>query len=176
MGGGPRNQRVPLSTRASVGRQGGPLHGCHAGPRPDRIRIDRTHIVGSIDPVNPVYIYKVEQIHAVDGIADGDSHQPRSALGERPNPAPFRPRGCRFRALPRPHCRARLRGHSGQGNNDSAENRDKRRGRQAPFGAAAALPARAPGRAAPARDRPGAPGLGPPEYRDEVRRRLNRRA
>ncbi len=46
----------------------------------DRIRIDRTHIVGSIDPVNPVYIYKVEQIHAVDGIADGDSHQPRSAL------------------------------------------------------------------------------------------------
>ncbi len=29
----------------------------------DRIRFDRTHIVGSIDPVNPVYIYKVEQIH-----------------------------------------------------------------------------------------------------------------
>ncbi len=47
----------------------------------DRIRIDRTHIVGSIEPVNSVYIYKVEQIHAVDGIADGDSHQPRSALG-----------------------------------------------------------------------------------------------
>ncbi len=47
----------------------------------DRIRIDRTHIVGSIDPVNPAYIYKVEQIHAVDGIADGDSNQPRSALG-----------------------------------------------------------------------------------------------
>ena len=48
----------------------------------DRIhRIDRTHIVGSIDPVTPVYIYKVEQIHAVDGIADGGSHQPRSALG-----------------------------------------------------------------------------------------------
>ncbi|MEE9209086.1 MAG: hypothetical protein V3U23_01440, partial [Kiloniellales bacterium] len=42
--------------------------------------IDRTHIVGSIDPVNPVYTHKVEQIHAVDGIADGDSHQPRSAL------------------------------------------------------------------------------------------------
>ena len=37
--------------------------------------------MGSIDPVNPVYIYKVEQIHAVDGIGDGDSHQPRSALG-----------------------------------------------------------------------------------------------
>ncbi len=36
--------------------------------------------MGSIEPVNPVYIYKVEQIHAVDGIADGDSHQPRSAL------------------------------------------------------------------------------------------------
>ncbi len=32
----------------------------------DRVRIDRTHIAGSIDPVNPVYIYKVEQIHAVD--------------------------------------------------------------------------------------------------------------
>ena len=45
----------------------------------DRIRIDRTHIVGSIDPVNPVYTYEVEQI-GVDGIADGDSHQPRSAL------------------------------------------------------------------------------------------------
>ncbi len=29
----------------------------------DRIGIDRTHIVGSIDPVNPVYTYKVEQIH-----------------------------------------------------------------------------------------------------------------
>ncbi len=32
----------------------------------DRIRIDRTHIAGSIDPVNPIYINKVEQIHAVD--------------------------------------------------------------------------------------------------------------
>ena len=29
----------------------------------DRIRIDRTHMVGSIDPVNPAYTYKVEQIH-----------------------------------------------------------------------------------------------------------------
>ncbi len=29
----------------------------------DRVGIDRTHIVGSIDPVNPVYRYKVEQIH-----------------------------------------------------------------------------------------------------------------
>ena len=46
----------------------------------DRIRIDRTHIAGSINPVNPVYINKVEQIHAVDGIADGDSNPPRSAL------------------------------------------------------------------------------------------------
>ncbi len=36
--------------------------------------------MGPIEPVNPVYIYKVEQIHTVDGIADGDSHQPRSAL------------------------------------------------------------------------------------------------
>ncbi len=49
-------------------------------PGLDRIGIDRTHIVGSIDPVNPVYTYEVEQIHAVDGIADGDSQQPRSAL------------------------------------------------------------------------------------------------
>ncbi len=30
--------------------------------------------------MNPVYFDKVEQIHAVDGIADGDSIQPRSAL------------------------------------------------------------------------------------------------
>ena len=29
----------------------------------DRIRIDRTHIPGSLDPVNPGYTYKVEQIH-----------------------------------------------------------------------------------------------------------------
>ncbi|MEE8122652.1 MAG: hypothetical protein V3T93_00925 [Alphaproteobacteria bacterium] len=42
----------------------------------DRIRIDRTHIAGSIDPVNPVTIDKVEQIHAVDGTADGDSINP----------------------------------------------------------------------------------------------------
>ena len=52
-----------------------------AGKCLDRIRIDRTHIVGSIDPVNPVYTYNVEQI-GVDGIADGDSHQPRSALAD----------------------------------------------------------------------------------------------
>ncbi|MCH8809368.1 MAG: RNB domain-containing ribonuclease [Proteobacteria bacterium] len=50
------------------------------GLRLDRIRTDRTHFAGSIGPVNPVYIDKAEQIHAVDGIADGDSHQPRSAL------------------------------------------------------------------------------------------------
>ena len=31
--------------------------------RLERIRIDRTHIVGWIDPVNPVYTDKVEQIH-----------------------------------------------------------------------------------------------------------------
>ncbi len=47
----------------------------------DRVRIDRTQIVGSIDTVNPVYINSVEQIHAVDRIAGGDSNQPRSALG-----------------------------------------------------------------------------------------------
>ncbi len=29
----------------------------------DRIRFDRTHIVGSIEAVNPVYTYTVEQIH-----------------------------------------------------------------------------------------------------------------
>ncbi len=29
----------------------------------NRIRLDRTHIVGSIDPVNPVTTFKVEQIH-----------------------------------------------------------------------------------------------------------------
>ncbi|MEE8499973.1 MAG: hypothetical protein V3S27_05305, partial [Kiloniellales bacterium] len=55
--------------------------------------IDRTHIVGSIDPVNPVYIYKVEQIHAVDGIADGDSHQPRSALAPRQHRPSGQPAG-----------------------------------------------------------------------------------
>ncbi len=44
--------------------------------RLDRIRIDRTPIAGSIDPGNPFYINKVEQIHAVDGIADGDSVNP----------------------------------------------------------------------------------------------------
>jgi hypothetical protein len=57
-----------------------PLRAGRVGEGPDRIRIDRTHIAGSIDPVNPVYTYKVEQIHAADGIADGDSNQPRSAL------------------------------------------------------------------------------------------------
>ncbi len=58
------------------------MHSRGLCPRPanrlDRIRIDRAHIVGSIDPVNPVYTYKVEQI-GVDGIADGDAYQPRSA-------------------------------------------------------------------------------------------------
>ena len=47
---------------------------------PDRIRIDRTHEMGSINPVNPVCIYRLEQIHAVNGIAGGDSQRPRSAL------------------------------------------------------------------------------------------------
>ncbi len=57
----------------------------------DRIRIDRTQIVGSIDPVNPVAINKVEQIQAVDGIADGDSNQPRSAPETEPRPMYFHP-------------------------------------------------------------------------------------
>jgi hypothetical protein len=42
--------------------------------------------VGSINPVNPVYVNSVEQIHAVDRIAIGDSNQPRSALGAHPCP------------------------------------------------------------------------------------------
>ena len=46
----------------------------------DRIRIDRAHNTGSIDPVNSVYTYKVERIHAVEGIAAGDSEQPRPGL------------------------------------------------------------------------------------------------
>ncbi|MEE8499290.1 MAG: hypothetical protein V3S27_01860 [Kiloniellales bacterium] len=46
----------------------------------DRIGIDRIRGPGSIDPVNPVTTNKVERILAVDGIVDGDSHQPRSAL------------------------------------------------------------------------------------------------
>ena len=58
-----------------------PIHTVSSEVALDRIRIDRTHIVGSIDPVNPVYIYKVEQI-GLGGIADGDSHQPRSALAQ----------------------------------------------------------------------------------------------
>ena len=55
--------------------------------RLDRIRIDRAHVVGSIDPVNPVTIDKVEQSQAADGIADGDSNQPRSALVPARKPA-----------------------------------------------------------------------------------------
>ena len=49
---------------------------------PDRVRIDRTRDPGSINPVNPVDIDSVEQIHAVDRIAVGDPNQPRSALAE----------------------------------------------------------------------------------------------
>ncbi len=44
-------------------RTAGPNSHTPVGVRLDRIRFDRTHIVGSIDLVNPVYIYKVEQIH-----------------------------------------------------------------------------------------------------------------
>ncbi len=46
----------------------------------DRIRIDRNRDPDSIDPVIPVTTNEVEQIHAVDEIAGGDSIQPRSAL------------------------------------------------------------------------------------------------
>ena len=46
----------------------------------DRIGVDRTEVADSIDPVNSATIDKVEQIHAVGGIADDDSNQPRSAL------------------------------------------------------------------------------------------------
>ncbi len=48
----------------------------------DRIRIDRTHDVGSIDPVNPVYIDKVEQIGG-DWNRRRRFHQPRSGLAFR---------------------------------------------------------------------------------------------
>ncbi len=46
--------------------------------RPDRDR--SSPLAGSIVPVNPAYNYRVEPIHPVDGIADADSNQPRSAL------------------------------------------------------------------------------------------------
>ncbi len=70
----------PEPDRGRIGHRDGPEGRGHGRPdalrkrlrraeRParggvlDRIRIDRTHSVASIDPVNPVYIYKVEQIH-----------------------------------------------------------------------------------------------------------------
>ena len=56
----------PLRTRSAGRRRGIMMPLPPAPSRLDRIRIDRTHTVDSIDPVNPVYIYKVEQIHAVD--------------------------------------------------------------------------------------------------------------
>ena len=74
--------------------------------RPDQ---DRSNpLAGSIDPVNPVYIYKIEQIHAVDAVANGESNRPRSALEikksefcrrcglvkDRFNIAPERTEGC----------------------------------------------------------------------------------
>jgi hypothetical protein len=46
----------------------------------DRIRIERTRDSGSIDSETPVDNNNVERIHAVEGIADGDAIQPRSAL------------------------------------------------------------------------------------------------
>ncbi len=77
---------APGAARSAVDSALWDLEAKHAG-RPawelaslDRIRIDRTHAVGSINPVNPVYLHSVEQIHAVDRIAVGDSNQPRSAL------------------------------------------------------------------------------------------------
>ena len=84
----PRRPRPPCRNR-----RGGPArsrwiergYGGARSRRLDRIRIDRTHITGSNDPVNPVYIDKVEQNLAVDGIADGNSNQPQFALG-RPLP------------------------------------------------------------------------------------------
>jgi hypothetical protein len=36
----------------------------------ERIRIDRSHIVASLDPVNPLDINKLEQIHAIVRIAN----------------------------------------------------------------------------------------------------------
>jgi hypothetical protein len=46
----------------------------------DRTGSDRTRDPDSVVPVNPVTIDKVEQLHAVDGNAEGDSNQSRSSL------------------------------------------------------------------------------------------------
>jgi len=95
--------------RMSVGRRIADILGCRAVPGQGRrmqshgvlrgrhgaaFRLDRINLV------NPHTIYRTEQTQAVDGIADGDSHQPRSALGvasppetaaeERHAPAPRR--------------------------------------------------------------------------------------
>ena len=69
-------------------------HGVLRGRHGAAFRLDRINLV------NPHTIYRTEQTQAVDGIADGDSHQPRSALGvasppetaaeERHAPAPRR--------------------------------------------------------------------------------------
>ncbi len=63
-GAAPRRDRREFESRAT-GRGRGAPRGLAAFPL-DRIRNDRTHIAGSIDPVNPVYTYKLEQIHAVN--------------------------------------------------------------------------------------------------------------
>jgi hypothetical protein len=50
--------------------------------RPGRVKPDQDRpnpLERSIDP-DPVYINRVEPIHAVDGIAGGDSHQPPDLL------------------------------------------------------------------------------------------------
>ena len=70
---------VPASLAA-----GGPYSGQSMrimGVATATMSVSRRPRAASIDPVNPVTINKLEQIHVVDGIADGDSNRPRSALG-----------------------------------------------------------------------------------------------
>ena len=45
------------------------------------------HVVGSIEPVNPVDIISVEQIRAVDRIAVGDSINPDLLYAQQLSPA-----------------------------------------------------------------------------------------
>ena len=74
--------RFKRSSRSEgvVNRREPPFGGLIPSSALDRIGIDQSHVAGSIDPVSPAIINKVEQIRAVDEIADGDSNQPRSAL------------------------------------------------------------------------------------------------
>ncbi len=70
--------KEPIVSRLRLGAYGG--NAFRSAMRLDRVRIDRTRDLGSIDPVNPVTINSGRQIHAVDGIAVGNSNRPGSAL------------------------------------------------------------------------------------------------